>query len=45
MEAFQTATTTAISGVAAALFVVGAVYIGVPAAKFTIRSIASLLGR
>lgn len=42
MEGLEAAATTALTGIAAVIFAIGAIKIGIPAAKFTVNKIASL---
>lgn len=44
MEALSTVATTALTGIAAVIFTIGAIKIGIPAAKFTVNKIAGLFG-
>lgn len=43
MSQLQTDVITAISGIAAVIFAVGAVYLGIPAARMAIKKIGSML--
>lgn len=45
MEAFQTAAIAGLGGIVALVFAVGAVKVGIPAAKYTVNVVSGLFSR